>query len=99
MSADDSDDNIIRRREFKISNSIQLEDIIIQNDTIKEAVVSEKKEIDEAIGDIFDPFSQDNENLPGIVRKDGTVEIPPETDVVTNLAKEGERKVNWILMA
>ena len=44
-------------------------------------------------------FSQDNENLPGIVRKDGTVEIPPETDVVTNLAKEGERKVNWILMA
>ena len=99
MGADDSDDNIIRRREFKISNSIQLEDIIIQNDTIKEAVVSEKKEIDEAIGDIFDPFSQDNENLPGIVRKDGTVEIPPETDVVTNLAKEGERKVNWILMA
>jgi hypothetical protein len=64
-----------------------------------EAVVSEKKEVDEAIGDIFDPFSQDNENLPGIVRKDGTVEIPPETDVVTNLAKEGERKVNWILMA
>ena len=56
MGADDSDDNIIRRREFKISNSIQLEDIIIQNDTIKEAVVSGKKEIDEAIGDIFDPF-------------------------------------------
>ena len=99
MSADDSDDNIIRRREFKISDSIQLEDILIQDDAIKETVVSEKNEIDEAIGDIFDPFSQDNENLPGIVKKDGTVETSPETDVVTNLAKEGERKVNWILMA
>jgi hypothetical protein len=99
VSADDSDDNIIRRREFKISDSVQLRDIIIEEDVIKVAEIPEENEKDEAVGDIFDPFSQDNENLPGRIREDGTVETSPEIDIVTNLAKEGERKVNWILMA
>ena len=36
---------------------------------------------------------------PGAVQSDGTVSSSPERDIVTDLALEGERRVNWILMA
>lgn len=99
MSTDDLDDDIIRQRAFKISDSIKLDDIIIPDEVVEDIIVSDKKETDEALGDIFDPFAQDDENTPGNIAKDGTVDNPSEVDIVTNLAQEGERKVNWILMA
>ena len=99
MSTDDLGDDIIRQRAFKISDSIKLDDIIIPDEVVEEIIVSDKKETDEALGDIFDPFAQDDENTPGNIAKDGTVDNPSEVDIVTNLAQEGERKVNWILMA
>ena len=53
-------------------------------------------DVDDAIGNIFDPFVQDKE-LGGIER-DGTVKTAPESDIVTEIATEGERGINWILM-
>ena len=88
MSTDDLDDDIIRQRAFKISDSIKLEDIIIPDEVVEDIMVSDKKETDEALGDIFDPFAQDDENTPGNIAKDGTVDNPSEVDIVTNLAQE-----------
>ena len=98
MDTDNSDDELIRKRAFKISDSIELEDILIQDNTVEEKN-HVKEEIDEALGDIFDPFAQIDKNSPGNIQDDGTVNSPPEIDIVTDLAQEGERKVNWILMA
>ena len=98
MDTDNSDDELIRKRAFKISDSIELEDILIQDNTV-EVKNNVEEEIDEALGDIFDPFAQIDKNSPGNIQDDGTVNSPPEIDIVTDLAQEGERKVNWILMA
>ena len=98
MDTDNSDDELIRKRAFKISDSIELEDILIQ-DEVEEKIILEEKEVDEALGDIFDPFAKIDKNSPGFIQEDGTVSNPPEIDIITDLAKEGEKKVNWILMA
>jgi hypothetical protein len=97
VSTEDSDDDIIRQRAFKISESIELEDILIQ-DKGDEIIIQENKETDEALGDIFDPFSQSDKDSPGYISKDGTVKNQSENDIVTDLAQEGEKKVNWALM-
>tara|TARA_B100000214_G_scaffold238999_1_gene174800 strand:- start:1969 stop:5775 length:3807 start_codon:yes stop_codon:yes gene_type:complete len=99
VSTEDSNDELIRKRAFKISDSIELGDILIPNDTSEIEQEKDTKQIDEALGDIFDPFAQIDEKSPGYIRKDGTVINKPEADLTTNLAQEGERKVNWILMA
>tara|TARA_B110000438_G_scaffold26590_1_gene25352 strand:- start:813 stop:4541 length:3729 start_codon:yes stop_codon:yes gene_type:complete len=98
VDTDNSDDELIRKRAFKISDSIELEDILIQ-DEVEEKIIFEEKEVDEALGDIFDPFAKIDKNSPGFIQEDGTVSNPPEIDIITDLAKEGEKKVNWILMA
>ena len=99
VSTEDSDDELIRKRAFKISDSIELADILIPSDTPEIEQEKDTKQIDEALGDIFDPFAQEDENSPGYIQKDGTVINRPEVDLTTNLAQDGERKVNWILMA
>ena len=99
VSTEDSNDELIRKRAFKISDSIELADILIPSDTPEIEQEKDTKQIDEALGDIFDPFAQVDENSPGYIRKDGTVVNRPEVDLTTNLAQDGERKVNWILMA
>ena len=99
VSTEDSDDELIRKRAFKISDSIELADILIPSDTPEIEKEKDTKQIDEALGDIFDPFAQEDENSPGYIQKDGTVINRPEVDLTTNLAQDGERKVNWILMA
>ena len=48
---------------------------------------------------MFDPFIDKGSRTPGAVQSDGTVSSSPERDIVTDLALEGERRVNWILMA
>ena len=98
MDTDNSDDELIRKRAFKISDSIELEDILIQEEAV-EKIIHKEEEVDEALGDIFDPFAPIDKNSPGNIQEDGTVNNPPEIDIVTDLAREGEKKVNWILMA
>ena len=99
VSTEDSNDELIRERAFKISESIELADIIIPIDEQETEDVNEIEHVDEALGEIFDPFSQEDENSPGYVNRDGTVKNEPERDLTTNLSQEGERKVNWVLMA
>ena len=56
------------------------------------------EEIDEAIGDMFDPFEKDSGPNPGDVLPDGTVYMTPEMDTITEIAVEGERRLHWALM-
>ena len=90
VSTEDSNDELIRERAFKISESIELADIIIPIDEQETEDVNEIEHVDEALGEIFDPFSQEDENSPGYVNRDGTVNNEPERDLTTNLYKEGE---------
>ncbi len=53
---------------------------------------------DEAVGDIFDPFERDSGPRPGDILPDGTVYMTPETDTITEIAVEGERRLHWALM-
>ncbi|MDE0722919.1 MAG: hypothetical protein OSB28_06380, partial [Flavobacteriales bacterium] len=57
VGTDDSDDDLIRKRAFKISDSIELEDILIQDEVVEKRDVPKHKETDEELGDIFDPFA------------------------------------------
>ena len=99
VSTEDSNDKLIRERAFKISDSVELTDIIIPDETLEIDPEKDTQEIDEALGDIFDPFTPLDEKSPGSIRRDGTVVNKPEADLTTNLAQDGERKVNWVLMA
>ncbi|MDP6906946.1 MAG: hypothetical protein QF440_05960 [Candidatus Thalassarchaeaceae archaeon] len=60
--------------------------------------MSEVTEEDEAVGDIFDPFEREVGPQPGDILSDGTVYMVPETDTITEIAVEGERRLHWALM-
>jgi len=92
-----SDDDIIRKRAFRISDKLDLGDLVDGSGFIENEIVEDEEiDRDEAIGDVFDPFVQGK--VPGRVEKDGSVKTAPETDVVTDIANEGERRINWVLM-
>ena len=92
-----SDDDIIRERAFRISDKLDLGDLVDDSEFIEvEEPKDDRKDVDDAIGDVFDPFVQDK--ALGGVERDGTVKTAPETDIVTDIATEGERRINWILM-
>ncbi len=55
-------------------------------------------EIDEAVGEIFDPFDEGSGPKAGDVLRDGTVMTPPEIDTVTEIAVEGEKRLHWGIM-
>ncbi len=92
-----SDDDIIRERVFRISDKLDLGDLVDDSKFIevKEAE-DDSKGLDDAIGEVFDPFLK--RKALGSVERDGTVKTAPEKDIVTEIATEGERRINWILM-
>ena len=57
----------------------------------------ETEDEDEAIGPLFDPFSEGDE--AGAIAIDGTVVSAPEQDAVSKMAVEGEQRLHWGLMA
>jgi len=98
-----SKDPVIRARRFKMGGSIDISDLGL--DDIAESATQQpsetpttQAEVDEALGDVFDPFSQSTGMEAGAVQADGSVLTAPEDDVITAMAKEGERRVNWGLM-
>ena len=95
MGDDESPDKVIREREFRLPSGID-----IGNLDVSENVDDSKKDKkqDDAIGDLFDPFAEPDEDSPGRVSRDGSVSSPPERDIVSQLSTEGEQRVNWILM-
>jgi len=101
VSAEDRDDRIIRERRFRMGGNIDIADIDVgSGDSVSDSVEATEKEpeLDEALGDVFDPFSAPSGKDPGAVQRDGSVQSAPESDLVTTVAREGEKRVNWSLM-
>ena len=99
MTGEEPPDKIIREREFKLPSGINIDNLDVPAEVVPEensAIDSEKK--DEAIGDVFDPFSEPSEDSPGNIRKDGSVDNAPERDLVSQISIEGEERVNWVIM-
>ena len=94
MGDDDSPDKVIREREFRLPSGIDIGNL----DAPENFDDPDKSQEDDAIGDLFDPFAEPDEDSPGRVRRDGGVSSPPERDIVSQLSTEGEQRVNWILM-
>ena len=99
MTDEEAPDKIIREREFKLPSGINIDNLDVPTEMTtgeNSGVYSEKK--DEAIGDIFDPFSESSEDSPGKVREDGSVDNSPERDLVSLISIEGEERINWVIM-
>ncbi len=102
---DEKDDSVIRERRFKIGANIDIGDLGLGEDS-KEVPdpnsptfdENETVEVDEALGDVFDPFKEASGKEAGAISSDGTVTSAPEDDIVISMAKDGERRVNWSLM-
>ena len=93
--SDEKDDRVIRERRFKIGANLDIGDLGIDEKSEKVAASnhpeSEKKEtedVDEALGDVFDPFKETTGNEAGAIASDGTVANAPEDDIVTSMAKD-----------
>lgn len=103
VSEEDSEDPVIRARRFKMGGNIDISDLglddVIDAGGQKSAdSPANQEEVDEALGDVFDPFAESTGMEAGAVQADGSVMTAPEDDVVTSMAKEGERRINWGLM-
>ena len=103
--SDEKDDRVIRERRFKMGGNIDIGDLGLEDilaDLAEQGSTSPnsdpKPEIDEALGDVFDPFTEPTGAEAGAIQADGSVLSAPEDDIVTSMAKEGERRVNWSLM-
>ena len=95
MTEDESPDKIIREREFKLPSGIKIDNLDIP---IEEEAREVPDSSDEAIGEVFDPFSQSSKDAPGKIGEDGGVINPPEKDLVSQISIEGEERVNWAIM-
>ena len=102
---DEKDDRVIRERRFKIGANLDIGDLGIgekseevADSNLPDSEANETEEMDEALGDVFDPFKDATGNEAGAIASDGTVASAPEDDIVTSMAKDGERRVNWSLM-
>ena len=95
MGDDESPDKVIREREFRLPSGIDIGNLDV-SENVEDSKKAQKR--DNAIGDLFDPFAEPDEDRPGRANRDGSVTSPPERDIVSQLSTEGERKVNWILM-
>ena len=98
MDEPDREDRIIRERKFKIDFDVQFEGIDVDQELKKDSKII-NQEIDEALGDFFDPFQEIDKNTIGVIQTDGKVINPPERDIVTEISIEGEKGVNWSIMA
>ena len=96
MADNEPDDRIIRERAFKRSSGVDIGDIDFEDRGIESRKAREE---DEAIGAVFDPFTEIGADAPGAVQADGAVISAPDRDLVTELSIEGEGRVNWMLMA
>ena len=98
----DEDDSVIRKREFEMGGGLDLSSFLNEdaiedsNQTLLPEPKGEESVKDEAIGDLFDPFSTAPQL--GEVKRDGTVELPPEMDSITELATTGEKRLHWGIM-
>ncbi len=66
MAGDDTPDKIIREREFKLPSGIDIRNLQFSTEEETEEVFDvESEDMDDAIGDIFDPFSEPSGDFTG----------------------------------
>ncbi|DAC27456.1 MAG TPA: hypothetical protein HA330_01145 [Candidatus Thalassarchaeaceae archaeon] len=99
----DEEDRFLQERQFGIGSGIDISDLLDDvADSFKEESklekADEKPEEDAAIGEILDPFAEDDGIGPGRVMRDGSVPIAPERDLIEDIAIQGEIRLNWALM-
>ena len=94
MDNDEPDDRIIREQEFKRSSGVDIGEIGVPESKEIEKV----GEVDQALGEFYDPFSDSQKSSAGAVGQEGVVEKPPDRDLVSGLSMDGEKKISWILM-
>jgi len=98
MDGEERDDRIIREKEFRRSIDIDLGDFEVPEERSEERREELASAVDEALGEMFDPFKKPDGTEAGAIQEDGTVPVAPDRDIVTEIAVEGERGVNWGLM-
>jgi len=98
MTGDESPDRVIRERKFRLPSGVSIENLNLPSEKSTEDSQDDSEQRDDAIGEFFDPFSEPSEKSPGSVEKDGAVETSPERDIVSQIAIQGEERINWILM-
>ena len=98
MAGDESPDKIIREREFRLPSGVNIDNLDVPVEKMPGENSRVDLEEDQAIGEVFDPFSQSGKDSPGKVEEDGSVANPPERDLVSQISIEGEARINWAIM-
>ena len=97
---EDSDDEILSKRNFEKDSGINLDDFIIKSafeeEQAEQIEESEEKELDVAVGEVAEIFSRNDSQSR--INRDGTVNEAPEKDSVTEYAMEGEKRLHYGLM-
>ena len=93
-------DDILAKQGFESGAGVNLGDFFI-SETEKfepepEEVVQEEIIEDIAVGEVADIFSRGD--VPDRIKRDGTVDEPPEMDTITEYAIEGEKRLHIGLM-
>ena len=97
---EDSDDEILSKRNFEKDSGINLDDFIIKSafeeEQTEDIEESEEKELDVAVGEVAEIFSRNGSQSR--INRDGTANEAPEKDSVTEYAMEGEKRLHYGLM-
>ena len=67
MDGDERDDRIIREKEFRRSIDIDLSEIEVPEERSEESREALAAAVDEALGDLYDPFKEADGSEPGAI--------------------------------
>jgi len=97
VAKEEPGDELLSKRDFDRAAGVNLggfmvADIEEEQPEPESKKIEEVKEIDEAVGEIADIFTRTDKSSP--INRDGTVDIEPEMDSVTEFAVEGEKRLH-----
>ncbi|HIF45682.1 MAG TPA: hypothetical protein EYQ73_02660 [Candidatus Poseidoniales archaeon] len=94
MAKEEPEDELLSKRDFDRAAGVNLGGFMVADleDLKPEPKPEEFKEIDEAVGEVADIFSRTDESSN--INRDGTVDVEPEIDSVTEFAVEGEKRLH-----
>ena len=97
-------DEVIRKRSFSRARGLDISTFMVEEKQIGKNIWEDKDDVivetDVAMGEMVEIFSdgKDDFKQPGAVQKDGSVNIAPEADSVTDLAIYGEKRLGFGLL-
>ena len=80
MGDDESPDKVIREREFRLPSGIDIGNLDV-SENVEDSKEAQKR--DNAIGDLFDPFAEPDEDRPG--RQTETAVLLPRQKEILSL--------------